>query len=264
MEYKSILLHIVDTEACRERLKLCIEIARALDAAVIGVGARSSARMPDPIGLSGKMLDEAIATELADAERVFTAETAGLRSRTWRAAAEEPEKVLLDNASGADLIVVGHVLDNQPSETRADPRALVVKSGLPVLMVPPNATTPLGRRAAIAWDNVREARRAVWDALPFLKRAERVDVVHIASDGGASTDDQRMLVDRLRLHGVEASLGAPTRGKGSDGEQILQAAEGAGLIVAGGYGHARLQERFVGGVSETLLRHAPVCTLFSH
>ena len=142
-------------------------------------------------------------------------------------------------------------------------------AGRPVLIVPPDPSTgPVGTPAVVAWKDCREARRAVAAALPLLAAASTVHVIEVCA--GEQVDHARRRVEDVALflgrHGIVA--GARTvEGDGSPrSDQIIGFArdQGAGLIVAGGYGQARLREWVLGGVTHGLLDRSPICLLLSH
>ena len=119
----------------------------------------------------------------------------------------------------------------------------------------------------VGWKDTRETRRAAFDALPLLKKAAHVAVVEIAAEeelaaAGTHLDD---VVGWLKRHGVVVvSLAAPSTG--DDATQLNAIAEehGADVIVAGAYGHSRLREWVLGGVTRDLLLRADRCSLVSH
>jgi nucleotide-binding universal stress UspA family protein len=143
-----------------------------------------------------------------------------------------------------------------------------MQAGRPVLVVPPGVSVLHGRRVLVAWKDTREARRAVADALPLLTQAEEALVLEVVRD-----DDEREQA-RRRVDDVVAFLvrhGAATRGDVLESrgrvvaDDLLLATErqGADLVVAGGYGHARLREWAFGGVTRDLLARCPKCCLLS-
>ena len=143
-----------------------------------------------------------------------------------------------------------------------------LKAGRPVLVVP-SAVTPLSaKRIAIAWKDVREARRAVQDALPFLKKAESVMIVEVseAGDGDRVLHRVKDVAGYLTRHGVEvvAERVRPTKVGAENSLLRLIGDENINLLVAGAYGHSRLGEWVFGGVTRELLAESPVCCLFSH
>ena len=179
---------------------------------------------------------------------------------------ETPLNALARHAVVADLIVIG----DMPADTadicrRVSVGDAIMQAGRPVLRIPSGGMALEPETIVIAWKNTREARRAVADALPFLHRAEKVLIVADRQDArlvGESLDDVSAYLLR---RGIVASW-VTLPGQGSAGESILAAAAhaGADLIVAGGYGHSRLEEWAFGGVTKTLLDHAPIPVLFSH
>jgi nucleotide-binding universal stress UspA family protein len=160
------------------------------------------------------------------------------------------------------LIVAARNVEGEPSETQAGAADLIMSAGVPVLAVPAGAQLDM-KRIVIAWKNTREARRAVWDALPLLKRAEDVRVLRFAS---GPAPEMANVVERLRLHKVPVEAEVRHSTESSVAQDLLAAAEAmqAGLIVAGAYGHSRLREWALGGVTQGLLRHSQTPVLFSH
>jgi nucleotide-binding universal stress UspA family protein len=124
------------------------------------------------------------------------------------------------------------------------------------------------RHVAIAWKDVREARRAVRDALPFLQQAESVMIVEI-SEAGEGDRILRQIKDvvgyltRRRID-VIAERVRPAEVSVTDALLRLIHDENINLVVAGAYGHSRLGEWVFGGVTRDLLAQSPVCCLVSH
>jgi nucleotide-binding universal stress UspA family protein len=119
----------------------------------------------------------------------------------------------------------------------------------------------------VGWKDTRESRRATLDALPFLKRAAHVTVVEIAGEDNlpAARSHLRDVIAWLRCHGVEAEpIAAPS--SGNDATQLIAIArdQGATITVAGAYGHSRLREWALGGVTRDLLLSPDRCSLLSH
>ena len=123
------------------------------------------------------------------------------------------------------------------------------------------------RSVLVAWKDTPEARRAIVDALPVLRQAKDVAIVEIIEDEPdrlAALSGIRDIGVWLSRHGVVASERVPAE-KGNAAEQIERIASevGAGLIVAGAYGHSRLREWVFGGVTRRLLNPSGRCTLLS-
>jgi nucleotide-binding universal stress UspA family protein len=142
-----------------------------------------------------------------------------------------------------------------------------MQAGRPCLIVPANTSTLALAHVMVGWKDTRETRRAICDALPLLKLAERVTVVEIAVEDGladarSSLDD---VVAWLRRHSVNATPLA-TLSTGDDAGRLYTIADeqGTDLIVAGAYGHSRVREWVLGGVTRDLLLKADRCSLVSH
>ncbi|MGC1622077.1 MAG: universal stress protein, partial [Pseudolabrys sp.] len=133
----------------------------------------------------------------------------------------------------------------------------------------PDVIGPLPlRRVVVACKDARECRRAVRDALPFLREANEVLVVEIGEEDSKS-EHKRNLADIRRYltrHGVIVADEIWKRARGPVATELLELvrAERADLIVSGGYGHTRLGEWIFGGVTQELLASSPVCCMLSH
>jgi len=131
-----------------------------------------------------------------------------------------------------------------------------------VLLTADGEETFNGEHVVIAWKDTREARRAVSDALPFLKRARHVTIV--AAEAGEASFFE--LVRRLERHGVGAQVETikPSHGHVAAALEDTAAKLGADLIVAGAYGHTRLGEWMLGGVTQDFLTGCSKFLLLSH
>jgi nucleotide-binding universal stress UspA family protein len=144
---------------------------------------------------------------------------------------------------------------------------LLMQIGRPVLIVPGAPPSPNLDHIVVAWKDTREARRAASDALPLLKKATDVTVVEIAAEDDLENAYKRVtdVGDWLKHHGIAAECVA-RHATGDEAIQLQATASkhGAGIIVAGAYGHSRLREFVFGGVTRDLLRSTGCCSLMSH
>ena len=158
----------------------------------------------------------------------------------------------------------------QPEYARASydneiPQQILFNSGGPMLMVPYIHKGPLdAHHVGIAWDGSRLAARAVRDAMPFLMGAKVVTVIAINEQAGEASSDQ--IVAHLGRRGVAArTQQLITDHSDVQGAILSIAAENnIGLLVMGGYGHSRLQERILGGVTRSMFDCMTVPVLMSH
>jgi nucleotide-binding universal stress UspA family protein len=142
-----------------------------------------------------------------------------------------------------------------------------MESGLPVLVGPQDNTGLDARNIIVAWKDTRECRRAIWDALPFLKRAKMVFLLHII-EGGDQSDAETSLQSvarRLERHGVPTEIHVVEGAGARTSDSLCDGADrhGADLIVIGAYGHSRLREWVLGGVTQDFINYASQFVLFS-
>jgi nucleotide-binding universal stress UspA family protein len=282
MGYAALMVHVEPDDAAEPRIRLAADLADRFEAALIGFAV--GAVMPPPV--TAPVCGPAVAVEVLEAEqrRVEVAlRAAHERFRTiaerdgrntgWRSFLGHPAETLARESRAADLLVAGRVggafgLEHYQT---VDPGDLLMRAGRPVLVVPPATAVLEARRVLVAWKDTREARRALADALPLLADAEEVLVVEAVPDeaGGREAAMRRTgdVAALLGRHGVTARGEAlEPRGGRAVADELLRAAErhGADLVVAGGYGHARLREWAFGGVTRDLLARCPECCLLSH
>jgi nucleotide-binding universal stress UspA family protein len=117
----------------------------------------------------------------------------------------------------------------------------------------------------VAWDGGKEASRAARLALPLLEKAGRV-VIACAPKGMSRRVDPSRLQAYYAQRGVAAELEILNTGGGDVGHALIDCAEriGAGLLVAGAFGHPRLQEFIFGGTTRTLLNSERPSLFLSH
>ena len=140
-------------------------------------------------------------------------------------------------------------------------------AGIPVLLTPEGAPPLDGRRVVVAWKDCREARRALVDSMPFLTRAQRVQLVQVcpAETQVETRAGLREVVHRLERLGVHAEVKVitPTGASTTTDIEDAAAAIDADLIVAGAYSHNRLREWVLGGVTQDFVEDCDRYVLFS-
>ena len=177
-------------------------------------------------------------------------------AHSWMGGVQQPALGLIEAARKADLLVIGSPGDLKDDGYRTyDLGTLLLSAGRPVLVVAAGAAKLKGEAIIVAWKDTKEARRAIVDALPLLKAASDVQVVVINEGNlGAERDSMLETVTWLESHGVKAR-GEVLPNQGGAAQSILDAARvaNADLIVSGAYGHSRLREWLVGGMTRDLL-----------
>lgn len=270
MSYATIMVHLDVDDSSDARSRLAAGLAKRFSATLIGT---SAAMVPAEYGSylgPAKFADEqrGVAALLARCEATFqkVADAAGVK-REWRADNDLPENFLAREAGAADLVIVGRIPPSTSVLRAVDPGRVVLRAGRPVLVVPPGVENLRAERIVIGWKDVREARRAVYDALPFLHEATEVRVVEIPEAGDEARAQQRVgaAAHYLMRHRIAVETRVLTPDDDVGGALIRTAQEdGADLIVAGAYGQSRLGEWVFGGATRNLLSASPVCCMFSH
>jgi len=167
-----------------------------------------------------------------------------------------------------DLNIVAQPDHAMPSPNDLLPEAVLFNSGRPMLMVPYIHVGPLKlERVLICWDGGRPAARAVHDAMPFLHKAKVIDVV--AVNEGRSTVSEvsaAALIAHLARHDLSAVFQQLTADASDIHNAILSLAadKSSDLIVMGGYGHSRVREFILGGVTRGMFGSLTVPALISH
>jgi nucleotide-binding universal stress UspA family protein len=274
MTYATLMVHVDVEGQLGSRVSIAADLAGRLKAHLIGISALAPMSVTlaevakvDPAPTESHLQDMKSLLDLKG--RQFCAAVAGSDPRAeWRSALDFPADVLVQEARAADLVIVGKS-GEEPDPFRAlDPGSLVLKAGRPVLVVPRSVTSLTPRHAVIAWKDVREARRAVCDALPLLRLAETVMVVAVSEAGTADRAQQQVrdVAGYLTRHRIKivAERIRPSDVSVTDALLRVVRDENIDLLVAGAYGHSRLGEWAFGGVTRELLARSPVCCLFSH
>ena len=276
MSYKTILVHIDADKRCAVRVEAALNLAKQYDAHVVALYALEQVVLPSylMIQIGAEILEaqkKAAAEEMARAEAEFTsrASTAGLGSIEWRTAIHDPIDAMVLHARYADLVVIGQseVADALDIATGL-PARVVLAAGRPALILPNIGNFPtIGKRILVAWDASREATRAVTDAIPLLKRADKVNVMAVDPKSGKQGHIAGADIGLyLARHGVHVEVSTDPGAEIDVGNELLSRASdlSADLIVMGCYGHSRLKEWVLGGATRTLLESMTAPVLMSH
>jgi nucleotide-binding universal stress UspA family protein len=279
MTYKSVLVHLDDDRHCDARVGIAARMAADFGAHLAGLYVMSRPELPRYARsrMGADLFHDKVAElqrEQADAATArFADHTArsGMAGAEMRVSHKDPVDVVTLHARYADLLVMGQ---SDPEEDQAMMNAdfvdqVLLSAGRPVLVIPYAGTFPtIGKNVMVAWNATREAARAVTDALPLLRRAEKVTV--FAVNPGKTGDHGKQPGADISLflarHGVKVEAAASESGGMEVGPWLLSRAAdlGADLIVMGGYGHSRLRELALGGVTRTMLHHMTIPVMMSH
>jgi nucleotide-binding universal stress UspA family protein len=286
MSYRKILVPLTGGERDSHVLNAAFEVAKAFGSHVSGVYVR-----PDPsevLPYLGEGISAAVVQEIMDASREASKRAASVSraalERSAKAAgapvhaSPQPgigasfgereglsEDVLVAEARLSDLIVFDTPADAKEATLRTAMESVLVNGRKPLLLVPHRATKIVGAKVAIGWDGGAAAAHAVSAAIPMLARADGLEILNVTS-GPIDTVQMDRLRDYLRLHGLAAVEHGINPGSQGTASALIDAAQqaGAGLLVIGGYGHSRLRELVLGGVTRHVFANVVMPVLMAH
>jgi nucleotide-binding universal stress UspA family protein len=213
----------------------------------------------------------ALRNRIAEVEAQFRAAMQNRATAVeWRCAEDFPTRFVVRQARAADIIVAGEGGRDVLADpfTQANPNDLLMQTGRPLLVVPDGIDWLDLRSVLVAWKDTSECRRAVADALPILQEAKDVIIAGIVedeADRASVSSGMEDLVAWLLRHGVVAGERVPAEcGNAAAQLERIASEVGAGLVVAGAYGHSRFREWVFGGLTKTLVNPSSRCSLLSH
>jgi nucleotide-binding universal stress UspA family protein len=165
----------------------------------------------------------------------------------------------------SDLVVFGQLKEaDRPGLAEAFESTLI-DTGKPVLLASQKVSPAFGERVAIAWNGSLAAAHAASAALPYLSKAKSIEILTVGRTN-AEPIDASDLERYLRLHGLTATARKVDGTGRSVSDVLLEAAVagGAGMLVAGGYGHNRLREMFVTGITRRVAARADIPCFLVH
>jgi nucleotide-binding universal stress UspA family protein len=277
MTYATIMVSLASDQSNDRCLAVAGEMVERFDARVVGIAAAEFS--PPLYFTSGEQADKlieqgrnAIKTRLSELESEFRkVMNRGTKHVEWRSNMEMPIRFVSREARAADIIVIGQSRDSVFTDpfARVNPSDLVMQAGRPLLVVPEEAGWLDLRSVLVAWKDTSEARRAIVDSLPLLRKAKEVTIAEIVEDGGsheAALNPTHDVAMWLVHHDIAASTLVPEESSSWDTAAALDriaSSVGAGVIVAGAYGHSRWREWVLGGVTQHLAAESMRCVLLS-
>lgn len=275
MSYKTIMVHMHIGDSNSTLLNSATLFAKQLEAKVIGiiVGQQTPIiygrdyPMMDFVDIENARLEKSIQTAEAQFRTAFKAHTAPIEWRSTMTRAPIVEIIAAESRS-VDLIMTGIApTDFDEFFGAATAGEIVMQSGRPVLVVPVKAEPLKLDHIVVAWKETREARRAVIDALPLLQAAKQVTLVEIVEKSDKKAANLRLeeITSWLAQHAIQANYIVQNM-KDDDATDLVRMAKKlkANVVVAGAFGHSRLREWALGGVTDMLLHNTKFCTLLSH
>jgi nucleotide-binding universal stress UspA family protein len=278
--YKTILLHADATRSAPMRLRLAAMLAEQqqahlICAAMTGISRYAYREHEDqPYQVIRPDLAQAASANASQALEKLAqlADSLGLQSCERRLVNDDAYGGLLLQSRYADLVVLGQADRDDPASgamLQDLPEQIIMNCCRPVLVVPfAGSFTAIGKTVLVAWDGGIQATRAVTQALPILRSAERVIIGMVNPVIGGDEHGEEPGADIATfLARHEVAVEVRTQHDRDDaGEALLAMADAvkADLLVMGAYGHPRLREIMLGGATRTVLGSATVPILMSH
>jgi nucleotide-binding universal stress UspA family protein len=277
MAYKTILVHADVSNHAPTRIRFAAALAKAEGAHLVGLATTGVSRFmnPDAAAPLARTVAATYAASLHEHANKsldqFTAiaTAGGVTSHEARLVADDPEGALVLMSRYADLVVLsqGDPAHQVAGAVRELPDYVVLNIARPVLLLPYGGSFGVpGGHALVAWDGSLEAARALDHGLPLLRRASAVTVAQFGSGEPYSPAAQASdLAAWLARHGVQATVQDQHVGI-DDGNALLALATDrqSSLVVMGAYGHTRLHELLLGGVTKTMLGSMTTPVLMAH
>lgn len=267
MSFRDIVVDACPRSDTRRTLELACGMATSFDAKLFVVAyAWPVTTVTDVLaggGLSAERQTQEMQAALDSSrdafDRVFSGASIDVE---WCAGIADPAIALRDHLLTADLLITG--ASEGHDCVVAEPAALALNSGTPVLRLGEAATTDRFRNVLVAWKDCPQARRALHDALPILKRADKVTVVGVGDE--ISAVRLAAVAEHLGRHGVTASHLHLSHSEQDVGGDLIGHAqrEEADLVVAGAYSRGPIAERILGGVTRALLKTADLSWFLAH
>ncbi len=274
--YKDIIINLSVRNASKTTGAYGISVARALQAHITGVAIAFIPNIPGasmgylPIEtIEAQQRENESAAEAAIKHFVATADNAGVSAepRTLRVGFANAAEQFGRIARRYDLSIIGEVEPDVHSVEAMIAEAILFESGRPIIIVPYMQKAPLKLdRVMICWDGSRAAVRAVADAMPLLERAGDIEVVSVINERGKHNELQGTDMGlHLARHGLKVGVTRIPHHIDAAAALLSHSADsGADFMVMGGYGHSRLREFVLGGVTRSIMSSIAVPTLMSH
>ena len=190
---------------------------------------------------------------------------AGVMSAEWCEVEGSRIETVLRYARLSDIVVFGRPASEAAPDRQATMMATLLGAGRPMLLAPSEVPKTIGERVGIAWNGSLESSRVLAATLPYFQAAGSVHLL-TAETEQTSFGTAEELVSYLAWHGVACQLHQVLVKHASVGAALLEQANRSGLdlLIMGGYGHSRLQEFILGGVTRHVLGQADIPVIMTH
>ncbi len=274
MAIRNILFHAFDGDGGRSVEDAAFALAEAHGASLTALSVVDAMPIPSyavayvSTDLTENYIAESRAAAQLVEERLKAREAASGVRVEWRYREGDIRALFNQHAHYTDLVMLAQGTgDAVPAGLVPNlPGDLVLTAGRPVVVVPwTGAPSSIGKRVLVGWNASREAARALNDALPLLEKAEAVKVLTVSQGDGRHLPGAE-IAQHLARHGVKAEADQVPKVEAPPATILSAEAKdfGADLLVCGAWGHSRVFETVLGGVTRDLLRRMELPLLLSH
>src|SRR5437588_1080037 len=274
---KDIIVNLSVTKNGSTVGNYAVSVAAALQAHLTGIAFIYDPVVP--ISGTGYIPADVIESQRADNETAAEAAIKDFTAATDRAGISAEPQTLSASLTGAgdqfarlarrfDLAIVGQAQPEMSTMEQIIGESTLFESGRPIIMVPYIQKAPFkSGNVMICWDGSRTAARAVADAIPILGKSGRIEIVSVTSERGKEDEIEGADIGQhLARHGLKVDVHRISRGNIDVADALLSHAadNAADLMVMGGYGHSRLHEFVLGGVTRSIFQSMTLPVLLSH
>lgn len=269
MALKNLMVHLDQGARTAARLELAVKLARGHQARLVGVFAQRA--HSQPVGAFTNWPTPEYTMAAHSAKAAFERATAGLPQAAWhdvdRGADVDILREVIQHARYFDLVILGQHDERHPELAPDElPEQVVTHSGRPTLVLPyAGDFTVVGARPLIAWNNSREAARALNDALPLIAGCEEATVVSLNEEYDTARAACALVANQLAAHGVKASANVLVVEEIGVMDMLLNRVSdlSADLLVMGAHAPSALPFVSRGAGTQHILRHMTVPVLMS-
>ena len=271
------IVNLVDLDGHRASTQIAIDLATITDSHVTGIATTVDPVLPginalaipaDYMEISVKQTEDAINNALNEFSKLATKANARFETRAIKMISGGAAEPLLANCRLTDLLVVGQDNPDEPEPMREFIiESMLFDSGIPVLVVPYIYSSGLSHKhAMIAWDGSKTATRAIHASIPLLGLFEKTTIVMVQHSDQSDDQMGADLAKYLARHGANVLVNTIHKPPVNTTTAILNyiSDEGVDLVIMGGYGHSRMRELILGGVTKGMLDSMTVPVLMAH
>ena len=278
---KTILVPTESHGGMQSALATALMLARRFDSYIEGFALRFRINEFVAVDMAGAIPLETLREESIDEARrsraLFEAfmqhngvpgadRSAGALSFGWRDDAPEGEGFVGSLGRVFDVIVMSRSAASSNGLHDKAIEAGLFDSGRPILIAAPSPPSQIGTNVVVAWNCSTEQARTTALAMPLLRTAARVTVLHVEGGAAVAGPGADEAARYLQRNGIAAQLMTVGLDGRTTGEAILATAKtlDCDLLIKGAYTQSRLRQMIFGGATRHILANATLPVLMAN